>query len=48
MGKDKKERRREAGGEREEGEAAKHMEPGWEQPGKQRNQSGSTRSGAAQ
>ena len=40
MGEDKKERRREAGGEREEGEAAKHMEPGWEQPGKQRNQSG--------
>jgi hypothetical protein len=48
MGEDKKERRREAGGEREEGEAAKHMEPGWEQPGKQRNQSGSTGSGAAQ
>ena len=48
MGEDKKERRREAGGEREEGEAAKHMEPGWEQPGKQCNQSGSTRSGAAQ
>ena len=47
-GEDKKERRREAGGEREEGEAAKHMEPGWEQPGKQRNQSGSTGSGAAQ
>ena len=48
MGDDKKERRREAGGEREEGEAAKHMEPGWEQPGKQRNQSRSTGSGAAQ
>ena len=48
MGEDKKERRPEAGGEREEGEAAKHMEPGWEQPGKQRNQSGSTGSGAAQ
>ena len=48
MGEDKKERRREAGGEREEGEAAKHMEPGWEQPGKQRNQTGSTGSGAAQ
>ena len=48
MGEDKKERRREAGGEREEGEAAKHMEPGCEQLGKQRNQSGSTRSGAAQ
>ena len=48
MGEDKKEIRREAGGEREEGEAAKHMEPGWEQPRKQRNQSGSTGSGAAQ
>ena len=48
MGEDKNERRREAGGEREEGEAAKHMEPRWEQPGKQRNQSGSTGSGAAQ
>ena len=36
MGKDKKEIRREVGGEREEGEAAKHMEPGWEHPGKQR------------
>ena len=48
MGEDKKERRREAGGEREEGEAAKHKEPGWEQPGKQRNQTGSTGSGAAQ
>ena len=48
MGEDKKERRREAGGEREEGEAAKHMEPAWEQPGKQRNQSGSTGSEAAQ
>ena len=48
MGEDKKERRREAGGARGEGEAAKHMEPGWQQPGKQRNQSGSTRSGAAQ
>ena len=47
MGKDKKERRREVGGEREEGEAAKHMEPGWEQPAKQRNRSGSTGSGAA-
>ena len=47
MREDKKERRRQAGGEREEGEAAKHMEPGWEQPGKQRNQSGSTGSGAA-
>ena len=45
---DKKERRREAGGEREEGEAAKNKEHGWEQPGKQRNQSGSTGSGAAQ
>ena len=48
MGEDKKERRRKAGGEGEEGEAAKHMEPGWEQPRKQHNQSGSTRSGAAQ
>ena len=48
MGEVKKERRRKAGGEGEEGEAAKHMEPGWEQPGKQRNQSGSTGSGAAQ
>ena len=46
MGEHKKERRREAGGE--EGEAAKHMGPGWEQPGKQRNQSGSTWSGGAQ
>ena len=48
MGEDNKERRHEAGGEREEGEAAKHMEHGWEQPGKQSNQSGSTGSGAAQ
>ena len=48
MGEDKKERRRKAGGEGEEGEAAKHMEPGWGQPGNQCNQSGSTRSGAAQ
>ena len=48
MGEDKKERGREAGGEREEGEAAKRIEPGWEQPGKQRNQTGSTGSGAAQ
>ena len=47
MGKDKKEGRREAGGEREEGEAAKHMEPGWEQPGKQCTRSGSTGSGAS-
>ena len=48
MGEDKKERRREAGGERGDGEAAKHMEPGWEQTGKERNQPGSTESGAAQ
>ena len=48
MEEDKKERRREAGGEREERDAAKHMELGWEQPGKQRSQSGSTGSGAAQ
>ena len=48
MGGDKKERRRKAGGEGEEGEAAKHMQPGWEQPGKQRNQSGSTGGRAAQ
>ena len=37
-----KNRRREAGGEREQGEAAKHMEPGWEQPGKQRTRTGSS------
>ena len=48
MGKDKKERRREAGGETEEGEAGKHMEPGCEQPGKQRTRTGSSGSGAAQ
>ena len=35
MRKDAKNKSREAGGEGEEGEAAEHMEPGQEQPGKQ-------------
>ena len=36
MRKDEKNKSREAGGGGEEGEAAEHMEPGREQPGKQR------------
>ena len=38
--KDAKNKSREAGGEGEEGKAAEHMEPGQEQPGKQRTQTG--------
>ena len=37
MRKDTKNKSREAGGEGEEGEAAKHMEPGREQTGTQRS-----------
>ena len=47
MRKDTKNKRREARGEGEEGEAAKHMEPGWEQPGKQRTRTGTSGGGAA-
>ena len=47
MRKDTKNKRRKAGGQGEEREAAKHMEPGWEQPEKQRTRTGASGGGAA-
>ena len=47
MRKDAKNKSRGAGGEGEEGEGAEHMEPGQEQPGKQRTRTGTSRGEAA-
>ena len=47
MTKDTTKERREAGGEGAEGKAAKHVEPGREQPGKQRTRTGTSGSEAA-
>ena len=47
MGKDAMNKCPEAGGEGEEGEAAEHMEPGQEQPGKQRTRTGTSGGEAA-
>ena len=46
MRKDAKNKSREAGGEGEEGEAAEHMQPKQEQPGKQRTWTGTSRGDA--
>ena len=47
MRKDTKNKSLEAGGVGEEAEAAKHMEPGQEQPGKQRTRTGTSGGEAA-
>ena len=47
MRKDANNQSREAGGEGEEGEAAEHMEPGQEQPGKERTRTGTSGGKAA-